>query len=96
MRATVENIESIDTCLKNITTINLCFIDTSKKIFVENFELNVVETMIDIETNDFVEIGVIFEKIENETTTIDESSIIINDLKTVVDNFDDRSNFFFD
>ena len=93
--------EAINTCLKNITTVSLCSADTSKKIFVENFEL--IEVIIDIEVDDFVEIDMIFEKIENETTTIDcfcfeienVSTIIINNLKIVVDIFDERFDFLF-
>ena len=50
--------EAINTCLKNITTASFCSADISEKIFVENFELDV----IDIEVDDFVEIDVIFEK----------------------------------
>ena len=77
LRATAEGIESMNTCLKNITIASFCSADTSEKVFVEDSELNV------------------FEKIENEATTVDESSIIVNDLNTVVDSFEKRSDFFF-
>ena len=81
--------------MKNITTISFCSADTSEKIFVANFELD-AKTMIDIKIENFVKI--------RETTTVDEfcfdvenvSSVIVNDLKIVVDNFDERLNFFFD
>ena len=87
LRSTIENFKSIDTRLKNIITTNFYFVDTSEKIFVENFEF--------VEIDNFVETNVIF---KNKTTIIDdfcfeiddESTIIINDL-----NFDERFNFFF-
>ena len=59
-KSIVENFESTNIFLKNITTISFCFVDTNEKIFVENFEL--IEIIIDIETNNFVEIDVIFKK----------------------------------
>ena len=99
LQSTIEDFKSIDTRLKNITTINFCFADTNEKIFVENFEFD-AKIVIYIEIDDSVETNVIF---ENKTTVIgdfcfeveSESTIIINDLKTVVDNFDKRFDFFF-
>ena len=69
--------------LKNITTANFCFVDTSEKI--KNFEIDFVEIMIDV--NKTIIDNFCFE-VENVST------IIINDLKTVVDNFDERFDFF--
>ena len=91
-RSIVEIFESNDTCLKNITTTSFCSTDTSEKIF---------EIIIDVEV-DIVAIDVTTKKIENKTTTIDcfcfetenVLTIIINDLKIVVDIFDERFDFF--
>ena len=93
LKSIVEDFKSIDIRLKNITTISLCSVDTSEKIFVENFEFD-AKVIIDIEVNSFVKMNVIF---ENKTTIVDdfcfeienESTIIINDL-----NFDKRFDFF--
>ena len=92
-RSIAEIFESNDTCLKNITTASFCPVDTSEKIF---------EIIIDVKI-DIVAIDVTAEKTENETTTVDyfffetESvlAIIINNLKIVVDIFDERFDFFF-
>ena len=91
LRSTVEEFKSTNTNLKNITTFSFCSADTSEKIFVENFELDVA---IVIDVDESAEISVIFKKIENEATAVDESTIIVNDLKTVVDNFVERSERF--
>ena len=91
-RLIAEIFESNDICLKNITTISFCLTDTSEKIF---------KVIIDVEI-DIVAIDITIEKIENETTTIDcfcfeienVLTIIINNLKTVVDIFEKRFDFF--
>ena len=77
--------EAVDTCLKGITTASFCSADTSEKVFVEDFELDVID----------------IEEIKDETAAVDGfcleagSVVIVNDLKTVVDNFDERSDFLF-
>ena len=79
--------------MKNITTTNFCSIDTSEKIF---------EIIIDVKI-DIAAIDIAIEKTENETTTVDcfcfktknVLTIIINNLKIIVNIFDERFDFLF-
>ena len=79
-KSIVEDFELTSICLKNITTTSFCSVDTNEKIF---------EIIIDVKI-DIAEIDVTIEKIKDKIATINKS------LKIVVDNFEKRSNFFFD